>query len=361
MTINYGLVGCGMMGHEHVQNIQLLRDGNVSVIFEPNTSMAVSASRLAPEAVMVDSLDAFLNQSGLDAIVITSPNYLHVEQLEEITKRVNLPILCEKPLYTDPADLDRIKRIRDNYKAPIWVAMEYRYMPPVTRLIEQVDDATGGTKMLTITEHRFPFLPKVDNWNRFNAKSGGTFVEKCCHFFDLMRHILKSDPVRIMASAGQEVNHLNEVYDGATSDIWDCGYVICEFENGARGMLELSMFAEGAEYQEKIHAVGPRGKIEALVPGPGRFWPDHLGPAPVPKLINSPRHPKWPIVTEIPVDETLLEAGDHNGSTFFQHRKFRDVISGKGEVEVTLDDGAWAVRMGLAAQQSANEGRFITL
>ena len=59
--------------------------------------------------------------------------------------------------------------------------------------------------MLSITEHRFPFLQKVNNWNRFTANSGGTFVEKCCHFFDLMRLILKSDPVRVMASAGQEV------------------------------------------------------------------------------------------------------------------------------------------------------------
>ena len=64
--------------------------------------------------------------------------------------------------------------------------------------------------MLTITEHRFPFLEKVQNWNRFNENSGGTFVEKCCHFFDLMRLILKSDPIRITASAGQEVNHLEE-------------------------------------------------------------------------------------------------------------------------------------------------------
>jgi len=349
------------MGHEHVQNIQLLSDGNVSVIFEPDTSMAVSAARLAPNAVMVDSLDAFLNQKDMDAIVITSPNYLHVDQLEEITKRVTLPILCEKPLYTNPDDLDRIQKIRDSYKAPIWVAMEYRYMPPIARFIEQVDDATGGVKLLTILEHRFPFLPKVGNWNRFNNQSGGTFVEKCCHFFDLMRHILGSDPVRIMASAGQEVNHLEEVYDGRRSDIWDCGYVICDFENGARGMLELSMFAEGEQYQEKVHAIGPRGKIEALVPGPGRFWPNHLGPAPVPKLISSPRSPKWPIATEVPVDEALLAAGDHNGSTFFQHRKFRDVVLGKQKVEVTLDDGAWAVRMGLAAQRSVREDSIIKL
>jgi predicted dehydrogenase len=48
--------------------------------------------------------------------------------------------------------------------------------------------------MLTIREHRFPFLSKVGDWNRFNRNTGGTFVEKCCHFFDLMRLILKLGP-----------------------------------------------------------------------------------------------------------------------------------------------------------------------
>ena len=84
---------------------------------------------------------------------------------------------------------------------------------------------TGGTKMLSIREHRFPFLPKVDNWNRFNKNSGGTFVEKCCHFFDLMRLITKSNPTKIMASGGQAVNHLKENYSGLVPDIWDLSLI----------------------------------------------------------------------------------------------------------------------------------------
>jgi predicted dehydrogenase len=239
--------------------------------------------------------------------------------------------------------------------------MEYRYMPPVSALIQQVEEATGGIKLLTIREHRFPFLEKVGDWNRFNEKSGGTFVEKCCHFFDLMRLILKSEPVRIMASAGQSVNHLDEIYDGKTSDIWDNGYVIVDFASGARAMLELCMFGEGSEYQEEISAIGAKGKIECKVPGPGRFWPAHLGAAPTPKLIVSPRNPQGPIEREIPVDPTLLAAGDHNGSTFYQHQKFQQVVLANGKPEVSLHDGWMAVAMGMAAQQSAATGKAVLL
>ena len=361
MTTHYGLIGCGMMGQEHIKNIHLLPDTSVSVIFEPDAGMRAIAQALAPEALMVESIEALLDYKPLDALVIVSPNFRHVEQLEQIVARVTQPILCEKPLYTDPSDLARVEALRDGYTAPIWVAMEYRYMPPIARLIAQAAEVTGGIRLLTIREHRFPFLEKVGDWNRFNSKSGGTLVEKCCHFFDLMRLILQSDPVRVMASAAQDVNHLDEFYNGERSDIWDNGYVIVDFANGARAMLELCMFAEGAEYQEQVHAVGPKGKIECFVPGPTRFWNSDRGAPPTPHLILSPRDQSGGQRQNVPVDPNLLEAGDHNGSTFYQHQGFLRAVRGESAVDVTLQDGIWSVRMGLAAQQSAVEKRVIAL
>jgi predicted dehydrogenase len=64
------------------------------------------------------------------------------------------------------------------------------------RLIDEVVQAgaVGTPRMVAIREHRFPFLVKVGNWNRFSANTGGTLVEKCCHFFDLMNLILRERP-----------------------------------------------------------------------------------------------------------------------------------------------------------------------
>ena len=355
-TINYGVIGCGMMGREHLRNIALLPGARVAAIYEPDELQAGAAKAIAPNARLCATLWELLSHEPLDCLLIASPNHLHVSQFEEAAARRPLPLLVEKPLYTDPADAARIDALGARYPAPIWVAMEYRYMPPVTTFIEQVQAATGGVKMLTIREHRFPFLEKVGNWNRFNRMTGGTLVEKCCHFFDLMRLIMADEPVRIMASAGQAVNHLDESYDGETPDIWDSAYVIVDFSRGARAMLELCMYAEGSTYQEEICAVGPAGKIEGFVPGPGRFWPTHLGAPPVAKVIVSPRQPKGPQEVEIPVDPMLLEAGDHNGSTFFQHVRFIDLVRNGGVPEVSLDDGARAVAMGLAAQEAAARG-----
>lgn len=46
----------------------------------------------------------------------------------------------------------------------VQVGLEYRYMPPVAKLIEIVKGGTlGHVKMVAIREHRFPFLVKVCN------------------------------------------------------------------------------------------------------------------------------------------------------------------------------------------------------
>ncbi|WP_282076684.1 Gfo/Idh/MocA family protein [Epibacterium ulvae] len=360
--ISYGIIGCGMMGQEHLRNIALLPETSIAAIYEPDADMARIAQSFAPKAQMMDSIDALLEVENLDCLVIVSPNHCHMEQLELLAEKRPLPVLVEKPLFTDPDDIQRLNHFQAHYPAPVWVAMEYRYMPPVATLLSDAEAATGGIKMLTIREHRFPFLEKVGDWNRFNRYTGGTFVEKCCHFFDLMRFALKAEPVRIMASGAMDANHLEERYEGQTPDILDNGYVIVDFNNGTRAMLELCMFAEGSRYQEEISAVGPDGKIEALVPGPGRFWPEHLGTPPIPQVIVSPRSPKGPHLREIPVDPRILDAGDHNGSTFYQHQGFLDLVRGNRESpDVTLEDGKRAVQMGLAAQRSITEKRVVEM
>ena len=347
------------MGHEHVANINLLDGAKVTAVYDPVPQLAESVAEKAGGAHIYNSISDMAASPDLDALVIVSPNFRHVENLEEITAKCDLPILCEKPLYTNSSQEARLDKMVAAHKAPIWVAMEYRYMPPLTQFMSQMNEVTGGIKMLTIKEHRFPFLPKVGNWNRFNKNSGGTLVEKCCHFFDLMRLILQAEPIRVSASAGQISNHLDETYDGEPSDIWDGGYVMFDFDNGARAMLELCMFADGTKWNEEITAIGPKGKIECRIPGPQRFWPSDLGAPPQSEISLYPRSPKHPVTKTVEIDEALLAAGDHHGSTFFQHQKFLEVVRGKGTVEVSIEDGKRAVKMGLAAQKAAIEKRVV--
>jgi myo-inositol 2-dehydrogenase/D-chiro-inositol 1-dehydrogenase len=361
----YGMIGCGMMGQEHLRNIALLSNAVVTKIFEPDEGMALLSLALAPGALLVPSLAAVVMSEDVDCVVVTSPNFRHAEQLREIIELREIPVLLEKPACTSLEQVRELQTLARTAAAPIWVAMEYRFMPPMMRLIQEVHSEvlTGPVKLISIREHRYPFLVKVGDWNRFNCYTGGTLVEKCCHFFDLMRLLARSNPIRIYASASVAHNHLDEHYPDGVPDILDNAYVIVDFESGQRASLELCMFAEGSRYQEEISVVGPRAKVECFIPGPGRFWPPHLGDPPTPLVVLSPRVPRGPTELEVPVDPSALAAGDHNGSTFYQHERFQRVVQKDMTqcVEVTLHDGLAAVVMGLAAQESARTGMAIDL
>jgi len=349
--LRYAIIGSGMMGHEHIRFIHMLGGTTVSAVADPDEGMRNLACEIAGSGTKAFADYKELLSSGLaDVLVVASPNHTHVDVMEDILA-TNLPILIEKPLCTTLEDCRKVEALAEGRTAPVWVAMEYRYMPPVAALMEEIDNGTiGDLKSLTIREHRYPFLEKVGDWNRFSKNTGGTLVEKCCHFFDLMCLITKSNPVRVYASGGQDVNHLNEIYDGRRSDIIDNAMVIVDFDNGVRGLLELCMFADGTYYQEHISAVGDQAKVEALVPGPSRFWSDTSEREA--QIIVSPRLSKLPEQRPVPVDETLLSAGDHHGSTYYQHLYFNRTIREGGKPDVTLKDGTRAVEIGTAAELS---------
>jgi myo-inositol 2-dehydrogenase/D-chiro-inositol 1-dehydrogenase len=360
----YGLIGCGMMGQEHLRNIALLSGVEVAAVFEPDPKMHDISKRLAPQARMVKRIEELFATPGLDAVLITSPNHYHAAQIAMAIAQSPVPILVEKPACVSISEARTLETVARRASVPIWVGMEYRYMPPIAKMIDQVNrqPVSAAPVMLTVREHRYPFLKKVGDWNRFSRNTGGTLVEKCCHFFDLMRLIMRADPFRLFASGGMNHNHRDEIYDSYPSDILDNAYVVLDFPGQRRAMLELCMFAEASEYQEEIIAVSPFGKITCRVPGPSRFWPeDTMGPQPTAELVIEHREPRRRERSDIPVDPVLLQAGDHNGSTFYQHEKFLAVVRGTGAVEVTLTDGINAALIGLAAEHSAATGTTVDL
>ena len=158
-TVRYGMLGCGMMGHEHLRNLALIDGAEVVAIVEPDEGMQAQALEIVPDAKVYNDVQALVDVPDLDALVIATPNYQHGDQLIHILSTTNLAVLVEKPIVTRLDQVQAIKAAADKHPAPVWVGMEYRYMPPITAFRERLAENQVGTmKMLTIREHRFPFL-----------------------------------------------------------------------------------------------------------------------------------------------------------------------------------------------------------
>tara|TARA_Y100000996_G_C22556349_1_gene655665 strand:+ start:1882 stop:2970 length:1089 start_codon:yes stop_codon:yes gene_type:complete len=353
--IKYGIIGTGLMGCEHISNLNLIDEAEVIAICDTNKDSLVNATSLIKNNIEVSSnYNNFFNNQDIDAYVIATPNFTHHE-IVNLAIKTKKHLLIEKPLCSKLEDCIELKKISKEYNSIIWVAMEYRFMPPIQKMLEEINkNRIGKLQMISIREHRFPFLKKVDDWNRFQINTGGTLVEKCCHFFDLMRLITNSEATQVYASGSQSVNHLDEKYNDKIPDIIDNAFVTVDFKNHIRASLELCMFAENSEMQEELCAIGNKGKIETGVPS------NSSG-------INSSnvriglRNSENSINEKVEVDKNILAAGQHHGSTYYQHLEFIKAIKNNLLPQVSLEDGLLAVAIGEAAELSIKENRVIKM
>jgi predicted dehydrogenase len=346
--LRVGLIGTGMMGCEHLRNLMGLDSVAITAVSDPNEEPLRWATKTlgdrANSVTQFTSHEDLLASGLVDAVLVASPNYTHKSILDDILS-TDIPVLVEKPMCTTVEDCISVVRAQESRSAITWVGLEYRYMAPIAGLLQELRSGIiGNMKMMSIREHRFPFLVKVDNWNRFTRNTGGTLVEKCCHFFDLMNLAVGSRPVRVMASGGQDVNHLDEVYNGERSDILDNAYVIVEYANGVRTMLDLSMFAEGGQHEQEITVVGDIGKLDAYIPGNGKIFIGNRASRSVQEI-------------DVPTDPDIAHMGFHFGASFIECKRFVDAVLNNTPPEVTVADGLWSVVIGAAAHRSIDESR----
>ncbi len=347
-TIRYGIIGTGMMGCEHIMNLKLMPDVVVTAIADSHPTSRDWGKSFAGEGVEVyEDYRDLLRRAPVDAVVIATPNFTHHDVLQDVF-RTQKHVLVEKPLCTTIEDCHRIVAQAEKHAGVFWVGMEYRFMPAVAHLIASAHAGTvGEPRMVAIREHRFPFLPKVNNWNRFTRNTGGTLVEKCCHFFDLMNLITRQQPRLVYASGGQDVNHLDEAYDGEKPDILDNAFTVVDYDGGTRALLDLCMFAENSPNEVEIAVTGAGGKLLA-------FEPDH-------RVVTCRRDGSAHDTRQFELEESLKMAGAHNGSTYHQHRAFLAAIRNRTPALVSAKDGALAVAVGAAAHKSIEQRRPVPL
>lgn len=339
------------MGVEHLWNLHHVAGAQVTAIADPNgpsRDFAVAADEGKSNFEVFTNHQDLITSGLVDAVVIATPNMTHQAVLNDVLA-TDLHVLVEKPLCTTVGHCQEVIAAARGRTGIVWVGLEYRYMPPIARLLQEVRaGAVGRPAMVAIREHRFPFLEKVGHWNRFNRNTGGTLVEKCCHFFDLMNQVTNDRPVRVLASGAQDVNHLHEAYDGEVPDILDNAFVIVDYECGARALLDLCMFAEASQHQEEVSVVGPLGKVEAFLPE-------------ATVRIGARADGRRGIRTEEIFDSRVAYEGFHHGSSYLEHLDFLAAIQSGTGAGVGLEEGLWSVAMGVAAQRSIAEGRVVTL
>ncbi len=345
------IIGSGDMGGEHMRISSFMGKAQINGIYDTHPASAEYGcqmySMFSPGAKLViyDSLDAACNDPEADGLIICTPNFTHIDVVR-VAAKSGKHILLEKPMATTIADAYEITQIAQNHKAVFQIGLQYRFKAIYAEAIHEVlhRKALGEVKLVSILEHRVPFLDKVGQWNKFSKFSGGTLVEKCCHYFDLLNLFAQSRPVSVYAAGSMAVNFKKFDYKGEKSDIIDSAYVTVEYENGIRASFNLCMFSP--MFYEEITICGDEGRLrayegETYQPGPRlktylEVMRGELGPS----KVSTPHHPGY------------IEDTGHNGATYYEHMDFFNNIEGKPSTAAKALEGFWSIVVGVAAEES---------
>lgn len=356
----FNVIGVGVNGQE--QMLVTLLEGRATIhgVYDPNPGSIERARALfaqfAPGRTLkvYATLEEACNDPAVDGILIATPNYTHIDVLRVAVKS-GKHILLEKPMATTLADAAEMVRIARDYKAVLQVGLQYRYKPVYVEAAHEAlsRKSLGEVKTITILEHRMPFLDKVGQWNKFSKFSGGTLVEKCCHYFDLFNLFAQSRPTRVYATGSQAVNFKDFEYNGEKSDIIDNAFVDVLYENGVRANFNLCMFAP--MFYEELILCGDEGRLKAweneefVAAGRPTSHLEVMCGMDRPSKVSTPMYPDY------------ISKSGHHGGTFAERVAFIDAIEGKPTTAATVSEGFWSVVVGIAAEQSVKSGQPVVI
>jgi myo-inositol 2-dehydrogenase/D-chiro-inositol 1-dehydrogenase len=356
------VIGAGVNGLEHIRIAMLEGRATVHGVYDPNPRSVVVANevfrRCSPQQdgglTAYGSLEEACNDPEVDGLIISTPNYTHIDVVREAAKS-GKHILLEKPMATTIPDAHEIARVAKEYPAVFQIGLQYRYKAMCVEAIYEALErkSLGQLKALSILEHRLPFLDKVNQWNKFSKYSGGTLVEKCCHYFDLLNLFAQSKPVTVFASGSAAVNFLEFEYGGEKSDIIDNAFVIITYENGIRANFSLCMFAP--MFYEEIVLCGDGGRLKAYE------YEDFLAGPHVKTHLEIMRGENKPSRITEPRYGSHIEETGHNGASYYEHVRFIDNIEGKETDTATAEEGFWSIVVGAAAEESVKTGAVVNI
>ena len=353
------VIGTGTIGQEHMRVANMLGSAAVNGIYDRNAhSMAIAAEEFArlSDAPLTchDSLEAACNDAAADALLICTPNYTHIDVFAAAAS-TGKPILLEKPMATTVADALRIAEVAADYPSFIQVGLQYRYKAPYVEARHEALErrALGEIKAISMCEYRPPFLDKVEQWNKFAELSGGTLVEKCCHYFDLINLFAGSEPARVYASSGRAVNFVDFERRGRRADIDDHAFVVIDYRNGTRAGFTLNMFSP--HFYEELVISGELGRIVAVERFD--FLQDDVARSSL--AVELGEHGASRQV-DVGYAKHVEQSG-HHGSTFFEHVAFIDRLDGKPNDSATPLEGLWSIVVAAAAQASADSGQPVDI
>jgi len=178
-----GFLGVGWIGRHRLEALARSGVAEIAAISDTSSENALAASRLAPGALVVDSLEALL-ETETEGIVIATPSSLHAEQAITALEH-GKAVFCQKPLGRTAEETQRVIGAARRSDLLLGVDLSYRY-PTGTRRIHELcrQGALGEIFAADLVFHN-AYGPDKPWFYERHLSGGGCLMDLGTHLVDL--------------------------------------------------------------------------------------------------------------------------------------------------------------------------------
>lgn len=280
-AVSVGLIGCGGRG---VYVSKLLAENNAARLvalcdlFDEQIERAKAQLPVQNPRVYKDYHE--LLASGVDAVIIATPVFLHPEHLEAALK-AKKHIYIEKPAAADIGGCKRIITAANSADPGLNVMFGFqaRYGPGYRKAKKLLDD--GGIGQIRMAHAHFikgdvtgnePPVPrpaskeeKIRQWKLWRETYGDVIVETYCHGIDVLNWFLGGHALKAHGTGGRTIRR-----DGDNMDHVDVTFT---YANGVHAPLTGSQITPEFYRSAMEQFFGASGVIETS----RQYWTHHRG------------------------------------------------------------------------------------
>lgn len=248
--LKIALLGAGRIGQVHAKSIASNPDCRLVAVADVAADAAQTLA--ARHGAQVRSVEAILDDGGIDAVLIATSTDTHADLIERATA-AGKAVLCEKPVDLSLERALACQAAVARNGRPVMIGFNRRFDPNFAALKAAFEAGEiGKAELLSITSFD-PAPPPVS----YIRVSGGLFRDMMIHDFDIACWIMGSAPARVSAIGSSIV----DAQIGAAGDV-DTAAVTLAWEDGRIAVIKNSRRA-GYGYDQRIELLGSQGLLAA--------------------------------------------------------------------------------------------------
>ena len=345
--LRIGLIGCGKVAaNRHFPALAAIEQAELVAVADTDDNALQRAADSHRVARRFRDYRELLEQVDIEAVGVLV-DLAHHHEVASAVLESGRHLLLEKPLAMSIDEADRLVELARGSGRVALMAFNSRWHPLVRRAREQIRSGRLGPVALIgtalCTGHHQRYIPA---WRRVRARGGGSLIENGSHSYDLWRFLTGAEIEEVSAvSCSTERSDdepavvtaraaSGELFNGLFSDFLPDRNQIDIYAQ--ERLVRVSLYRFDGYEEQPIRSCD--GQMRNRVGRAARF------------------------ALELPRGLLRLGRGGGFVGTFqAEWRHFIDCVQRGATPECTLEDGREALRVALAAVESADTGRAVPL